>query len=488
MVETLSMVVKYFINFLNAVMLAKYYSTFLLPKNKKASVSNIQIGFGSVCFLLQCLIDFILVGLPTHIILTVGTIVLCVGIFVFSLLFFEHKIRIQIFLLSSFFAIREIGLLISFSLFSLTSNMNISFLNLLTRLGVLTTSESQIVFIDIFSFVPFIVFTLFYASILDFSLRYVDKKYLYKYHMISLPELLYLLLPCFSGISISIIIKSILYKPGGNGITMLFKDIPFISLLMPLVGFILLFSLLATVNYFHKLVKLYIEEKERAVLHKQMQQFEEQIQDVDSIYTEIKGMQHDMKSHLTNIQLLLSSAIQGNQNSRNEIEEYINRLGVTLNKLDFAYQTGNSITDVIIHQKYLEATKHNIHFLSDFIYPMKLNIDSYNLAVILNNSLENAIEACMQVPQSERFIRLYSYTKGIMLFIEVENSFTSDIRFNEHTGLPISNKNDNTAHGIGLSNIQRCARNYFGDINIQILEKESPVNIFRLITMLQGKI
>lgn len=488
MIEILSVIIKYFIIFFNAIMIAKYYSVFLVAKNEKIPIGYIQIGFGSGFFLLQSLIDYILSGLPIHVDLSVGTILLCVTTFILSLLFFEYKIKMLFFLLCSFFAIREIGLLISFSIFSLTLNMNTPFMNFLTQLGILTTSENQIAFVDIFSFISFIVFTLLYVSILFLSLMHNNKRYLYKNHMVSFPELLYLLLPCFSGFFISIIIKAILYKPDGNGITMLFKETPFIGLLIPLLGLILLFSLLASVTFFHKSVKSYIEEKEKAVLHKQIRHFEEQRQDIDDIYVEIRGMQHDMKSHLTNIQLLLKSAMMGNQNSRNEIENYIDKLGVTLNKLEFTYQTGNSTTDVIIHQKYLEATKHGVHFSADFAYPLNLNINSYNLAVILNNSLENAIEACMQVPEPERFIQIYAYTKGNMFFIEVENSFLNDIHFNKHTGLPVSTKSNHTTHGMGLSNIQRCARNYLGDINIQISKKENHVRTFRLIIMLQGNI
>jgi sensor histidine kinase YesM len=115
-----------------------------------------------------------------------------------------------------------------------------------------------------------------------------------------------------------------------------------------------------------------------------------------------------------------------------------------------------------------------------------LNLDAYDLAIILNNALENAIEACTKMKKSKGFIRLYAYTKGKMFFIDVENSFEHLITLDKSTKLPISNKPDKTIHGMGLSNIQRCARKYFGDIDFQVSEM-SNFYVFRLTVMLQGR-
>ena len=268
MIEIFPFIFKYLIILFNCVLLTKYYSSFLLPKNKDISLKYTKLGFGVGCFISQYLIECILASLPIHIALSIGTIALCILSFILALFFFEPKIKTHIFLLGSFFAIREIGLLISFSIFSLIINMNTTFLNILIQYSILTSLENQITFINIFSITSFIIFALLYIIIFVLSLWYINKIYLYKYRVISLSELIYLMLPCFSGFTISVIIKVILYKPGGDGITMLFKDIPYMSFLMPLVGFILLFSLLATIKIFHKLVNLYIVDKEKAVLHR----------------------------------------------------------------------------------------------------------------------------------------------------------------------------------------------------------------------------
>ena len=122
----------------------------------------------------------------------------------------------------------------------------------------------------------------------------------------------------------------------------------------------------------------------------------------------------------------------------------------TVSKLDFTYQTGNPITDIIIHQKGQEAEKKQIQFKVDFAYPPNLLIDIYDIAVILNNALENAIEACRKA-EGNKQIKLHSYVKGSLFFIEVENDFSEDIIIEKESGLPVISKESGKLHEIGIS-------------------------------------
>ena len=162
----------------------------------------------------------------------------------------------------------------------------------------------------------------------------------------------------------------------------------------------------------------------------------------------------------------------------------------TVSRLDFAYQTGNPITDIIIHQKGQEAEKKQIQFQVDFAYPPKLRIDAYDVAVILNNALENAIEACDRMACCdtvvEKQIKLRSYVKGSLFFIEVENDFLEQIVIEQESGLPVSSKENRKLHGLGISNIQRCAKKYMGDIDIVISDTDGRKK-FSLTVMMNVK-
>lgn len=100
--------------------------------------------------------------------------------------------------------------------------------------------------------------------------------------------------------------------------------------------------------------------------------------------------------------------------------------------------------------------------------------------------MENAIEATSLV-EADKYISLHSYVKGNLFFMEVDNSFVRDIVMDKESGLPESSKADKKFHGMGLTNIQRCARKYKGDIDIVIDDSNQRKQIFNLTVMLNGK-
>ena len=116
---------------------------------------------------------------------------------------------------------------------------------------------------------------------------------------------------------------------------------------------------------------------------------------------------------------------------------------------------------------------------------MRLRI-LYDVGIILNNALENAIEAVTLI-ESDKYISLHSYMKGSLFFIEVKNNFFGQLIADKESGLPQSNKVNKKYHGMGLVNIQRCARKYGGDIDIVIASSEQGQQIFNLTVMLNGK-
>lgn len=63
--------------------------------------------------------------------------------------------------------------------------------------------------------------------------------------------------------------------------------------------------------------------------------------------------------------------------------------------------------------------------------------------------------------------------------IEISNSFTGDLQWDEERGLPVTSKEKKEGHGYGLANIRMVAKKYSGDIAIDLKDEE-----FRLSIML----
>ena len=96
-------------------------------------------------------------------------------------------------------------------------------------------------------------------------------------------------------------------------------------------------------------------------------------------------------------------------------------------------------------------------------------IKAYDMGIILNNGLDNAVEACVRMrekqPDAEAYIVIRSFRARNMFFIEIENSFDGTALPRRDSGFPISTKEDKEVHGIGLRNIRKCAVKYGGDMD-----------------------
>ena len=66
------------------------------------------------------------------------------------------------------------------------------------------------------------------------------------------------------------------------------------------------------------------------------------------------------------------------------------------------YVTGNAVTDVIINDKCRRAEKAEIGFDADFHYGGEIPV--FDLGIIPNNLLDNAIEACEKLEPDRKSV------------------------------------------------------------------------------------
>jgi len=77
-------------------------------------------------------------------------------------------------------------------------------------------------------------------------------------------------------------------------------------------------------------------------------------------------------------------------------------------------------------------------------------LDALDVSVILNNALENAVEAAGAYKENheQSHVRICSYRKSNAYMIEVVNSFEGVVEMNSDTGLPVTQK-QTKGHGYG---------------------------------------
>ena len=455
-----------------------YSQGFLKEKYGKKAVLAV---WGAAYFLIQILV-FEILNARFPISEIVGIFLNVCVLLLMQLIFFEKDMQKQLFVAFSFVAGKEIiKYIVSVFGIAFTGLWNKTFDILLAK-SVSNTLDKLYRWTHISIVVTAVVCVLFYTLLLSIYLLLISRKFIKKDYLLQIQENVFLILPCIAALCISVTIKMMIISVE-NGMTVIIYDtVPATKFWIPVICVLLLSAIVASVILFQKLVQYNEETGKRAILENQVRQMQKEIVEIQDIYTDMRGLRHDMRSHIANISLLVKN-VTGSVNE--ELEKYIGKMEETVRKLDFTYQTGNPITDIIIHQKWQEAEKKHIQFKVDFAYPPNLLIDIYDIAVILNNALENAIEACRKA-EGNKQIKLQSYVKGSLFFIEVENDFSEDIVIEEESGLPVSSKENGKLHGIGLSNIQRCAKKYMGDIDIVISDTDGRKK-FNLTVMMNGK-
>ena len=300
-------------------------------------------------------------------------------------------------------------------------------------------------------------------------------------------ELLFLLSPAFTGIVFFTFInvsRSLLVNPAFLKWTA--RGNPFFDLsLYFLIFFVAATTILCIVyayNIYQKLIASMQDKQRAALLASQVDQMQAHIREIEQLYTGVRSMRHDMQNYLFDIKSLL--AAQGvSVEGEGELAGYFSGIGTALDALNFYFHTGNPVTDVVLNGKYQQAKSMGIQFDSEFLFPSDYGIDVFDLSIILNNALNNALEACEVLsgsdPEAERFISVTSYCKNNMFLIEVKNSFDGTVCVTEDGGLK-SRKQDTHRHGLGFQNIVRCVDKYLGSADYTCCDRT-----FTLIVMLQ---
>ncbi len=177
--------------------------------------------------------------------------------------------------------------------------------------------------------------------------------------------------------------------------------------------------------------------------------------EVQNIYSTMRGWRHDYHNHLQTIKAYLAMGQVG------ETLSYLEHLEDDLDSIDIAVRTGNVGMDAILSSKISIASKNGIAVNCKAAVPDKLSVSDVHLCAIVGNLLDNAIEACGRVVPEKRFIRVYIGIFKQQLYISVSNS--TDASRRKKLSELISNKQG--AHGLGLKRIDRIVDAYEGFVN-----------------------
>lgn len=180
--------------------------------------------------------------------------------------------------------------------------------------------------------------------------------------------------------------------------------------------------------------------------------------EVEIMYRKMRGWRHDYHNHIQALKAYMSLS------QYEQVIAYLDGLEKDLSCVDTVLKTGNVMVDAILNSKLSMIQEKNIAVDATALVPEDIAVSGIDLSVLIGNLLDNAMEACMELPgEKERFIRIYIDIMKKQLYISVTNSMKGKAR--KSGGRFLSNKEGN--HGFGLYRIDNIVSKYGGYLNRQ---------------------
>ncbi len=164
---------------------------------------------------------------------------------------------------------------------------------------------------------------------------------------------------------------------------------------------------------------------------------------------------HDMRHNLTVIEGLAK------QGDCDKIIEYTSKLNGSFGELENTAYCKNLEVNAVLSEYIGRAESAGCEVTHSFALPSRLPFEENDVCLVLANAIENAINACSQLPAEKRRINISAeYEDGRRLLVSVENPCPDELKFNED-GLPVTDKRSDE-HGIGLRSVKHITEKYNG--------------------------
>ena len=392
---------------------------------------------------------------------------LCI-LFVLAMCFYNVLRPVSAFLVITFQAVADISRYVTVILFSKMGDSVVDIWNWCVERGMITSDRALMLTLNGSILAVQILQYLVIALLFYVSLRKIVRDFKEKDYEIRRTELLFLLTPSAAGLFICLLLRIIMVTLEDKVPKMLYDRYPILTIVLPAILLLSLLSILYGVKLFQDMVYRNKAKSERVILKNQVKNMQEHMEEMERIYSEIRGMKHDMKNTLAVIGQL-------SMEEKDELQEYLADLNQTFDRLDMRFRTGNTVADTLLNMKYHEAVRlvPDLEMDTDrLVFPQDLKIHSYDIGIILGNAVDNAVRACRKLkekePEAEAFIRFVSMQKGNLLVLKVENSFDGKLVRKPREEFPVTDKPDKENHGMGLVNIKNTVEKYHGTMDYMV--------------------
>lgn len=162
---------------------------------------------------------------------------------------------------------------------------------------------------------------------------------------------------------------------------------------------------------------------------------------------------HDFKNHLA--QLNSFTNIE-------DVNKYINKIYPGVDRFASTGISDNKTLDLIVNKYYSLCELKGISFEIDVKTANLIQIDSVDLSALLNNLLDNAIEAAEKSDNGYIFFKVFKDTEYYDKIVILNSCFEEP---KTNSKILISSKRDTLFHGVGLKSVNKIVKKYKGIYN-----------------------
>ncbi len=242
---------------------------------------------------------------------------------------------------------------------------------------------------------------------------------------------------------ISIIISFLFFYAAGS-----FDISSSMSLLISATFILLLFINLTVFMLYDKAYKNRVELYELKSIHFQQEIDKKYFDAIEQSQEEIKHFSHDIRNHLLQIRYI------------DDIEEshaYIDRLVCDIEKISYVGISKNKMLNLIISKYISICDKKGIKFTPSVKLATLCYIDDVDLSTLLNNLLDNAVDAAEKAENAEIELCVFSKNSRYDGIIIRNTCYTSPETVDNRL---ISSKKEKAYHGLGLNIVKKILKKY----------------------------
>ena len=190
------------------------------------------------------------------------------------------------------------------------------------------------------------------------------------------------------------------------------------------------------------------------LIQERMSSERSRVEEVAVIWNNIRQVKHDLKNHF--------SVLKGHLNDGDIVscQKYVSQLSGTIESMGNLIQSGNSVIDYLINTKL--STLDNVEVLISGYVGNYTDIEDVDLACILGNILDNAIEAQDHVVSAKRIELLFLRKNSNRMIICKNTIKESVLQKNQRLK---TTKESSELHGMGHQIVETTVKKYNGLID-----------------------